>query len=90
MEHGRNPHGLTDLSKAWATIDLCRLRCQKSCLSAGNGRTPGSKNDNIMLDQFFTNCDMPLIQRGSGVVSPNHAGYTPYAAVDDIIIKGII
>ena len=90
MQHGRNPHGLADLSKAWPAIYFCRLRCQKTCFAGGIGRTSGSKNDNIMLDQFFTNCDMPLIQRGSGVVSPNHAGDTPYPAIYDIIIKGRI
>ena len=43
-----------------------------------------------MFDQFLDDCDMPRIQRGTGVVSPNHAGYTPYAAVDNIIVKGDI
>ncbi len=90
MQHWWYPHGLAYLGKTWTAIHLSGFRCHEPCFASGNGRTPCGKNDNIMLDQFFTNCDVPLIQRGSGVVSPNHAGDTPYPAIYDIIIKGII
>jgi hypothetical protein len=40
-----------------------------------------------MFHQLFHNGDMPRVQRGSGVVSPNHAGHTSYAAVDDVVIE---
>jgi predicted transcriptional regulator of viral defense system len=40
-----------------------------------------------VFDQFLDNGYMPRVQRGSGVVSPNHAGHTSYAAVDDVVIE---
>jgi len=90
MQHRRNAHGLADLGQAGPCIDFCTFRGKKPCLAAGNGRTTGGKNYDIMLYQFFADRDVPLIQRGSCIVSPNHAGNTTYPAIYDIIIKGII
>ena len=90
MENRRYSNCLADLCQSGSAIYFRRLRSKKSCLTTGNGSASGREDYYIMLDQFFTNRDMPLIQRGPGVVSPNHAGYTPYPAIYDIVIKGII
>jgi len=90
MQYRRDTHGLADFCQSRTAIDLCGLRSQKACLGAGNGVTSCSKYDYIILDQFLDNCDMPRIQRGSGVVSPNHAADTPYTAINDVVIEGVI
>ncbi len=90
MQHRRNANGFANFCQTRPAIDFCTFRGKKPCLAAGDCRAPGGENDNIMLDEFFTDGDMPLIQRGPGVVSPNHAGYTPYPAVDDVVVEGIV
>jgi hypothetical protein len=90
MQHWWDANGLTDLCEPWSAEYLCRFGCKQSCLAARNSVTSCSQNNHIMLDQFLDNRDMPRIQRGTGVVSPNHSGYTPYAAIDNIIVKGSI
>jgi hypothetical protein len=79
-------HGLTDLGQTRTAVNSSRFWCQETCLSTGDGIASGSKYNNIMLDQFFYDGDVPRIQRGPGVVSPNHAGHTSYAAVDDVVV----
>ena len=86
MQHRRDAYRLAHLGQTGTTIDLCRLRGQKAGLCAGNGVTSCGKYDYIILDQFLDNGDMPRIQRGSGVVSPNHAADTPYSAINDIVV----
>ena len=88
MEDRRNTYRLTDLSQTGTAVNSGRFRCQKPSLSACNGVTSCGKYDNIVLDQLLYNGDVPRIQRGSCVVSPNHAADTPYAAVDDVIVQG--
>ncbi len=90
MQHRRDAYCLADFSQSGPAIDLCRFWGQKSSFGTGNGVASGGEHDNIMLDQFLDYCNMPLIQRGSGVVSPNHPGDTSYAAVDDVVIEGDI
>jgi len=85
-----NTHCFTDLSQSRPAKDFCRFRSQKAGLGAGNSVASSGEHNNIMLDQFLDDCDMPLIQRGSRVVSPNYSAHTSYAAVDDIVIKGHI
>ena len=87
MKNWRNTNGFADFSQSRSTIDLRGFGCQKASLAAGNGVASGGEHDDIMFEQFLDDRDMPLIQRGSGVVSPNHPGHTSYAAVDDIIIE---
>ncbi len=90
MQHRWNSHCLTNLGKAWAAVNFCRLRRQKPCLCAGNCIASRGENNDIVLDQLFYYSDVPLIQRGSGIVSPNHAADTSYPAIDNIIVKGRI
>jgi hypothetical protein len=88
VQHRWDTHSLADLCESGTTKDLGGFWREKSCLAARNSVTSCGEYDYIMLDQFLNNGDMPRIQRGPGVVSPNHAGYTSYAAVDDVVIEG--
>ena len=90
MQHRRDAYCLADFGQSGPAIDLCRFRSHKTGLATGNGITSSGKHNDIMLDQFLDYCNMPLIQRGSGVVSPNHPCHTSYAAVDDVVIEGDI
>lgn len=86
MKDRRNPDGFAYLGQPWPAEDPGRLGCEKTGLGAGNGIAACGEYDHIMLDEFLDDGDMPLVQRGAGVVSPNHAADTSYAAVDDVIV----
>ena len=86
MENRRDSHGFADLGKARAAKDGSRFGSQETGLTAGYGITSCCQHYDVMFDQFLDDGYMPRIQRGSGVVSPNHAADTPYAAVDDVIV----
>ena len=90
MQYRWDAHRLADLGQTGAAIDLCRFRGQETSLGTGNGIASGGKHNDIMLDQFLDYGDMPLIQRGTRVVSPNNPGHTSYAAVDNVVIEGHI
>ena len=90
MKHRRYSNGFADFSQSRSTVNLRGFGCQKAGLAAGNGVASGGEHDDVMLDQLLDDCDMPLIQRGSGVVSPNHPGHTSYATVNDVVVEGNI
>ena len=90
MKHRWNTHGLADFCQSGTAKDLCRLGREKSGLGTGNSIASGGKNNYVMLDQLFYNGDMPRIQRGPCVVSPNHAAYSSYAAIYDVVIECVI
>ena len=90
VQYRRNANGLAHLCQSGPAVYLCRFRGQKTGLSAGDGVASGGEDDDIVLDQFLDNGDVPLIQRGTCVVSPYNSGYTSYAAINDVVVEGYI
>ena len=63
---------------------------QQTFHGAGDAVAAGCQNDNIIFDQFLDNLNMGFIVPGSGIVAADHAGDTPDAAVDDVVIERIV
>ena len=90
MQHRRDTDGLTHLGQTRPAV-YCRSSGRQQPLhGAGNAVAAGGQHDNVIFNQLFDQRQMRLVVPRAGIVTADHAGNSADAAVDDIVIEGVI
>src|SRR5208337_4151070 len=62
----------------------------QAVFARGHGGAAGGEHDDVVLQQFFDHLQVRVVLGGAAVVAAHHPGHPPDAAVDDVVVQGVI
>ena len=90
MQDRRDAHGLADLRQTRAAVLGGRFRGEQAVFPRRHGGAARGQDDDVIFQQFLHQSQVGTVLGGAAVVAAHHAGDTPDAAVDDVVVQGVI